>query len=83
MGPFVTMIYDMIRLDIARFCFIYLIFLISFSQGKFDQQFIFTLLLTLPPFYSSAFSFEGLGGRAVWNSLRQYDGFFSNDAGIF
>ncbi|XP_065829614.1 transient receptor potential cation channel subfamily V member 6-like [Oscarella lobularis] len=32
-GPFVTMIYDMIRLDIARFCFIYLIFLISFSQA--------------------------------------------------
>ena len=33
-GPFVVMIYTMVRTDLLRFFFIYLVFVIGFSQGK-------------------------------------------------
>ena len=35
MGPFVVMIYKMVKTDLLRFFTIYLIFVIGFSQGKF------------------------------------------------
>lgn len=34
-GPFVVMIYQMLFNDILRFCIIYLVFLVGFSQAFF------------------------------------------------
>ena len=38
MGPFVVMIYDMIKGDLLRFFIIYAVFVVGFSQGKTELQ---------------------------------------------
>ena len=43
-GPFVVMIYKMIRTDLIRFFTIYLIFVVGFSQCKFGVISIYNLI---------------------------------------
>ena len=66
-GPFVVMIYKMIRGDLLRFFIIYIVFLVGFSQGETFEILFADWVLKLLPVDFTLFRF----GVARLNTLNR------------